>query len=316
MSLLNTIKNNFLKLLLSLVVSVWFFSWYVFPTNTANLMIDVYRYKSGLIKKSVDVNGHTNVYLEGGSLGIPIVMIHGLGGTKENYIKFVPYLEKKHVIIPDLSGQGESERLDDANFDIDSQVERLHSFMRSIGIEKFHIIGNSMGGLIAGTYAIKYPEEVVSLGIFAGAGVKSKEPSELEKMHERGENPFNINKQEDVDRFVSMAYYKPPTLPYPLKAKALDAAISNKALNLKIFESIVPDAFSLESRLGEIKSPTLIVWGKEDQLLDVSMVEAYEKGLKRSKTILLDKCGHAPMNEKSKETAEAYLDFLKTINSK
>jgi abhydrolase domain-containing protein 6 len=314
--MLNYMKKNFVKTLIGLLVGAWLLCWYVFPISTANLIIDMARYKAGLIKKSVDVNGRTNVYLEGGSVGAPVVMIHGLGGTKDNYIKFVPHLEKRNVIIPDLSGQGDSERINDANFDIDSQVERLHEFMQTIGVTRFHIIGNSMGGLIAGTYAIKYPSEVVSLGIFAGAGVQSTVPSELEKMYERGENPFDINKQEDVDRFVGMAYHKPPTLPYPFKAKALDAAIANKALNLRIFESIVPDAFSLEPRLNEIKAPTFIVWGKQDQLLNVSMVAAYEKGLKNHRVVLLDDCGHAPMSEKPSETAAAYLDFLKSINSK
>ena len=78
----------------------------------------------------------------------------------------------------------------DAKYDLARQVDRLHRFARTLGLERIHIAGNSMGGLFAGAYAVRYPGEVISLGLFNAAGVKSPRKSEVMMRAEQGENPL------------------------------------------------------------------------------------------------------------------------------
>jgi abhydrolase domain-containing protein 6 len=69
----------------------------------------------------------------------------------------------------------------------------------------------------------------------------------------------------------------------------------------------------LEKDLPKIKAPTLILWGENDKIIDVSSVPVFEKGLRNHKTVIIKECGHTPMLEKTQETAEAYLAFVSGI---
>ena len=82
-----------------------------------------------------------------------------------------------HVVVPDLPGFGESSRLWEENYDVDSQVERLHAFFAAIKLRGSHLVGNSMGGQIACTYAARYPDEVLSLTLSMQVVLSSPEPA-------------------------------------------------------------------------------------------------------------------------------------------
>ena len=76
-----------------------------------------------------------------------------------------------------------------------------------------------------------------------------------------------------------------------------------------------PDFRSLEKELPNIEAQTLILWGDQDKVLDVSSVPVFEKGLKNHKTVIIKDCGHLPMIEKPQETATHYIDFIKGIKN-
>jgi pimeloyl-ACP methyl ester carboxylesterase len=62
-----------------------------------------------------------------------------------------------------------------------------------------------------------------------------------------------------------------------------------------------------------VKVPTLILWGDQDNTVDISSVPVFEKGLKNHKTVIIKDCGHIPMMEKAQETATLYIDFVQGI---
>ena len=66
----------------------------------------------------------------------------------------------------------------------------------------------------------------------------------------------------------------------------------------------------LENRLSLIRARTLIVWGKNDRITNVSGVEKLEKGIANSRTVIIDQCGHVPYLEKPAEAKRAYREFL------
>lgn len=115
-----------------------------------NSLVDIFRWiernKSGLSTKSVQVGNHKIVYLEGG-VGDAVVLLHGFGDSKDAWVKFSRELVKTNrVVIPDIPGFGESTKDYNSKYDIGTQVARIHEFAKAIGLKKFHIAGNSMGG--------------------------------------------------------------------------------------------------------------------------------------------------------------------------
>jgi abhydrolase domain-containing protein 6 len=105
---------------------------------------------SGLIQNKVNVGGINFVYFEGGQGPETIVLLHGFAADKSNWIRFVRTLVSENkVIIPDQAGHGESGGTLKDSYTISSQASRLSQFTSKIGVDKFHLVCDSMGGAIA-----------------------------------------------------------------------------------------------------------------------------------------------------------------------
>ena len=289
--------------------------YYAFPEKVAGYMMDAARSKAGLAKKEIKIDVHNIVYLEGGK-GPTILLLHGYTGNKDNWTMFAASLTKDyHVVIPDIPGYGESSMIEKASYDLSNQMSRLHKFTQALELKKFHIVGNSMGGFFAGTYAVRYPDEVISLGLFNAAGVTSLEKSVVMKMMEKGENPLVLKDASDLPRLMTLVFVKQPPLPYPIAKVMINTSLANRKFYEKELKELGPDFLSLEKDLPKIKAQTLILWGEKDKIIDVSSVPVFEKGLKNHKTVIIKDCGHVPMIEKPQETATHYIDFIKGIKN-
>ncbi len=264
---------------------------------------------AGLREKSILVGKHTIVYLEGGR-GESVLLLHGFGADKDNWNLFSRYLTKRyHVIAPDLPGFGESSKIWGDQYNITAQVERVHAFAKEIGLTRFHLAGNSMGGLIAGVYAATYPGEILTLGLLDPAGVIDREPSQLSLELEKGNNPLIVESVSDYDKLLDFTFVKPPSLPDPLKSHFAEMAVQSKDFNKKVFIEATPGN-QLERIMREIRAKTLILWGDTDRVLSVSSARVLQKGIENSKVIIMKDCGHMPMIERPEETARYYLEFI------
>jgi pimeloyl-ACP methyl ester carboxylesterase len=251
------------------------------------------------------------VYLEGGE-GETILLFHGFGGDKEHWTRFSRYLTDKYrVIAPDSPPAGESTKKETEDYGYMSQVKRLHLFAEKIGLKKYHIAGNSMGGHIAGLYATEYPDEVLSLGLINAAGVNSPKPSKLSEKLAKGENPLIVSNEEEFDYLMKFSFVNPPYIPGFFKSEVMKKSAGNKKYNEKVFTDIRKDGNLLEKRLSKIQAKTLILWGDTDNIIDVSSTEVFQKGIKNNKVVILKDCGHAPMIELPEETAKHYLEFIR-----
>lgn len=305
-------KKILIALLILIMAAVA--GYYAFPEKVAEYMLDLARSKVGLVKKQVKIDDHNIVYLEGGK-GPAILLLHGYTSEKDSWLQFAAYLKDYHVVIPDIPGYGESSKLMDASYNLSNQMSRLHKFAQAVNLKKFHIAGNSMGGFFSGIYAVRYPDEIISVGLFDSGGVMPLEKNELMKMMGKGENPLVLKDSGDWPRIMGLVFVNPPSLPYPLKKVSVQKALANRSFYEKALKEIKPDFFSLEKQLPKIKAPTLILWGDQDRIFDISSVPVFEKGLKNHKTVIIKDCGHAPQAEKPKETAAYYLDFIKNFKN-
>ncbi len=285
----------------------------LFPEEATRLGMQAERKASGLSHKTIIIGDETWHYLEGGPEDAEVVLLlHGFGGDKDNWTRFSKYLTDDYrVIAPDLPGFGESARHADWDYALPPQRERVHGFVQALGLEGFHLAGNSMGGHLTALYAHKYPGQVLSMGLFNNAGVNAPEESDMAKAVARGENPLVVNRPEDFDGLLEFVSYEKPFIPWPVKGVLAQKAVEHAEFNQFIFAAYKSDRSSgLEPILAEIQAPSLILWGEYDRVLDVSSVNVMRPLLPQAEVVIMKNTGHVPMLERPQETAGHYLGFV------
>jgi len=269
--------------------------------------------KADLSVKHLALNGKSIALLE--SPADPtkpnIVLIHGFGANKENWVRFAAHLtENYHVVAIDLPGHGESSKDLDLRYDIDDQVGYVHEILKELKIQRFHLAGNSMGGAISSLYAATYPEEVLSLWLFNPGGIYTYE-SEFNRLVKEGKNPLIVNNTDDFDQLMDFAMEKKPFIIWPITSVMAEKALKNKAINQKIFSDIHGNhQYVFQKELKKIKAPTLILWGSKDRILDVGNASVFEELISGSRKIIFEEVGHLPMVEIPEESAMVCKDFV------
>jgi len=308
---------------LGLLVLVLVGIYFIWPETLFNLTVKAGRHSAGLAKKEIQVDDHKVVYLEGGK-GQTILLIHGYAANKDSWILLAKYLTNDyHVVIPDIPGFGESSQIQNESYAAENQLKRIDRFMEALKLEKFHVAGNSMGGMLAAMYGAKYPRKVLTLALLAPSGVGSPNPSELAILLQKGTNPLLTGNTEDFDRLIKLCFAEPPFIPSQFKKVLAADAVAHRDFNKKIWDDMVGNLTKETSSsrenflipyLPQIQVPVLIIWGDADKILDVGGVSVLEKNLKNYKTVIMKDTGHASMLEKPQETASYYVSYLKGKN--
>lgn len=287
--------------------------FYLFPKPFYELALRTQYKAAGLRREEVTLDDHKIVYLVGGK-GEPLVLLHGFGADKNHWILVAKALcQHFTVYAPDLPGFGESSKDDNASYTWSDQVGRIHKFVEALGLEKFHLAGNSMGGYLAALYANRHEQQVSSLCLLAPAGVLSAEPSELATLLAAGENPLLINTREDYDRLVDMCFTQAPYVPGPFKRCICVASAENSAFFTKLFEELFNDPQAIEEALSNCPIPTLILWGDNDRILHSSGAQKLADSMPRASAQIMPRMGHIPMLERPGDTTERYLTFQKSL---
>lgn len=288
---------------------------YVESGRATDYFVRYERESAKLVRKEIVLpDGMNYVYLEGGK-GDPLILLHGFGADKDNFTRIAKYLTPHfHVIIPDLLGFGESSH--PTNVDLSAtvdysaraQAERVHALVKALGLKNVDLGGNSMGGQIALAYAAAHPSEVTSLWLFSPAGIWSAPQSELAKIVEAQQhNLLLIRSVEDYNHAYDFVMSKPPMIPRPILNVLAQNSIKYEALSEQIFNQISHE--SVEQRIAGLKTPTLIVWGNQDRVINPLTAEVLYKLMPKSRVIIMDGIGHMPMLESPEQCAEDYLYF-------
>jgi abhydrolase domain-containing protein 6 len=298
------------SLVLAAIVSLLVLFYLLFPESVFKLAMEGQRRSAGLVKKEIQVDDHKIVYLEGGK-GETVVLLHGFALNKDCWPLFAKALKGYHLVIPDLPGWGESSQVQTDRYDMDSQVKRIDRLMEVLHLDKFHLAGQSMGGALTATYGAKHPGKVLTLALMDPAGAPSPKKPEFVTLMEKGVNLLFAENAEDFDKLMALVYATPPFIPGAFKKILVADLAAHNKFNRKIWKDWQPEKFSLAPVLPLIQAPVLIIWGDKDKITDIGGVAFLKKHLKNSTTFILKDAGHSPMMEKPKESAEAYLNFLK-----
>ncbi|MEP5485435.1 MAG: alpha/beta hydrolase, partial [Parasphingorhabdus sp.] len=113
-------------------------------------------------------------------------------------------------------------------------------------------------------------------------------------------------------RMLAFVAHKPMKIPGQFRKIFYEDFAVHRDLLDKIFWNLVEDSTvrSLNDQLDQVKAPTLIIWGRHDQLIDVSCVDVLENGIANAESVIFENVGHVPMIENPKATAERHLEFL------
>jgi abhydrolase domain-containing protein 6 len=265
----------------------------------------------GLHSHVQEAGGFKIAYDEGGKQhDSTVLLIHGFSADRDVWTRFVAGLRDRHVLIPDLPGHGQTPFVAGAGYSAPAQADRLVALLDALGIERVHVIGNSMGGFIAATLAHRAPERVISLGLVDAAGLRVAAPSALSRMLDEGRNPFLLDNPGQFDAFYAMTMAKQPFVPGIVRRAIAHEYVARRAQLAEIFSDFNQGSDMLDDRLSEISAPTWVAWGRHDQLIDASTAKVYADGIPRASLTIYEDLGHMPMFEAPRRSSRDYRAFL------
>jgi 2-hydroxy-6-oxonona-2,4-dienedioate hydrolase len=263
------------------------------------------------VSKQVEIYGQKIHYLEAGSSGPTVILLHGLGDDATTWAQTIPAIASKyHVYAPDQIGFGQSDK-PIMNYRVATLVEFLDQFYQKLGIEKATLVGNSFGGWAAAAFAIAHPQKVDKLALVSAAGYSGKGYSSGERLKELY-STFNPSTTADMRRLFELVFYD--------KAILSDASVVQYfTKKLKIGDGYTINAFMdsilrgedfIDDKVKTIKAPTLVIWGREDKLNPLAMAEAFARDISGAQKVIIELCGHVPQVEKAPAFNGALLKFL------
>ena len=253
------------------------------------------------------IDGRAVNYVEMGS-GPPILFVHGLSGSWQNWLEQIPSFAADHrVVAVDLPGFGESE-MPREKISIRGYGEFVDAFMDDVGMEAATIVGNSMGGFIGAECAISHPHRVERLVLVSAAGI-SVERMRFEpglKLMYLGESVAQWATARIVGRSTEMAgrargrkaimwFVTPHAERLAPELVIEQAKGAGKPGFLPALDALTD--YPIRDRLDDITCPTLIVWGKKDLLVPVKDAYAFDELIPDSRLIVYDDVGHVAMLE-------------------
>ncbi len=291
-------------------------SYYLLPLQWARLLLFAERTRSGLKAKRLTVDGRSFHYLEGGQ-GPCVVMLHGFGGDSDQWVPMARSLTGRfRLLVPDLPGFGRTSASASERFVLPLQAERLRSLLRALGIHRYHLVANSMGGNIAGLLAHDRPGEVESLTLLEPQGIESRIPTAMDLQIRRGQTPLIPAREGEFDRLVDLAFVKRPFIPRAIYRYLRRQALSLETLHRVVWRDLWSGEYPhlLETNLPGIGAPTLVIWGDSNRFLHDTALEKLELGLRDMRVVRMKACGHAPMLERPAEVRKHFEAFVSHLD--
>ena len=277
------------------------------------------RVVAGLSRATVEAAGHRWVYAqrEADDADAPtIVMIHGFTGSKENWYPLAHELGGRYrLLIPDLPGWGESERKPGAVYGFPEQAANVDAFIRAASPgAPVILLGHSMGGGIAALAAVRYPRGIAKVGLLDAAGVRFKDNQfGLDVL--AGKNPFGVDDQASLQRYLDTVFLDAsakPWLPWPASTGLIRKRIADADFERGVLDRIGRSEESLlpGEEAARIRQPVLLLWCRQDAVIDASALDLYAQRIPQARKVLLDGCGHMSLMERPRQVAAAVVDLV------
>lgn len=258
--------------------------------------------------------------------GFPLILIHGFGSKKEVFIAQINELSKDFKVIRfDNRGAGQSDRPIGA-YNMEMFADDVKGLIDYLKIEKTHILGYSLGGMIAQQFAINYPERLEKLILINTTSYFPADETGIEMYKQSKISYYNSLMEDPVKTFYDNATpgfsrnFKKRMLADP-KQKFYDSFSAEDLIEMKKMNPATPDditsqaealkGFDLRDKLSNVNTNTLIITATHDKTLPKLMSDIIHEKLPNSELAVIEKAGHSSIQEKAPEINNLILDFLK-----
>jgi pimeloyl-ACP methyl ester carboxylesterase len=231
----------------------------------------------------------------------PLVLIHGAGGSRLQWPRELRRLPGNAVYTVELPGHGQSEGTGERT--IGGYVARIGAWAQQVHLGTAVLVGHSMGGAIALWRALEDSESVAAL-ILIGSGAKLRVHPTIMEMTASG------GSLDEAIKLV-MGWGFRQEAPPALVRRATERMAEVPAAVLHADFSAC-DRFDVMDRLGEVRTPTLVLCGRDDRLTPLKYCQTLAQGIPGARLAVIEGAGHMVMLEQPGRVAEAVSSFLAT----
>ena len=293
-------------------VALWAYS----PSLPAEMLIARYANDHS---KFIDVGGvRAHVREQGNPDGIPVVLIHGSMGSLQVWEGWARELgQQARLISVDLPGHGLTGAWPRDEYTVEAYADFIEVLVDTLNLDRFVLVGHSLGGAVAWSFAATRPNRVSQLVLVDAAGYprdggEAPLPTRLARLPVVGDIGIYFKPERLVRRSLEEMYADPAMVtPERIKRYAeLQRFPGNREATLQRARSQEP----LDpTPLKRLRVPTLILWGAQDRWVPIADAFRLQHDIKGAKLEIFEKLGHNPMEEDPKATAAAVAAFLKPI---
>lgn len=253
--------------------------------------------------KGVVLRDNTVVhYLEAGQ-GPVLILIHGLGSSCEVWRDDIGRLARAYrVIALDLPGYGKSDK-PRADYSVAYQARMVKEFIDAVGADKAALAGNSLGGWIAALVALDNPDKVSHLILVDSAGIRSDAAPTVN---------LNPATREEQRALLLAVFADESRVTVKVVDDQWDYRKDIRATVQAAMESFKTSQPFLDARLKNIKTPTLVIWGRQDAIIPLATGERLAQGIAGAKLAVIDHAGHLPQVEQPEAFSRAVRGFIKS----
>lgn len=262
--------------------------------------------------KTIPIFGQKIAYYDTGS-GPTIVLVHGFGSqAKVDWGHVIAPLAAHHrVLALDEIGWGQSDK-PTIDYDIQTFVDFLGEFLRTLHVDHFTLAGESLGGWIAASYTIQAlsPQNAGPFAIPRPSKLILEDAAGHNAFHSNGPSPL-ISSVEDGAGIATIFYNKSLVTPEAARTNFAIKVTANDGATQRLFRANMKvDAEVVTDKVASITIPTLVVWGGDDPIVPLADGKDFAAKIPGAKLVIIPECGHAPSIEKPADFLAAVTPFL------
>ncbi len=290
-----------------LVVGVIYF---IYPGLMIGAVQSLSASGAGLTKKSVEIDGYTAHYYEGGDSSKPtLVLLHGLNDDKNSFVTSIRELTASyHIVLPDLQAHGENKKEEGRDYSIAGQANFVKQLSDALGISQLVIGGNSMGGHTATSFAARYPMNTNGLIVLNATGIQLENESVYVYFPEKIDVQF-------LENFFESAFVTPPAYPKPV----LQHLVNELNPTIEFMNGLIKQVetgtdFRINEQAQSISAPSLVLWGKHDPIVPIEYGQSYTSHLANARLVILENAGHSAQFEIPERIQSELKIFMSGLN--
>ncbi|MHB8352273.1 MAG: alpha/beta fold hydrolase [Thermoplasmata archaeon] len=260
---------------------------------------------------SGSAGGSAELHLRESGEGVPILLVHGLGGDHTVWNGQIgPLAEKFRVLAPDLRGHGRSPTPEGSTFGFDELEDDLFATLDRRGLSAVHLAGTSAGGFLALRIALDRPDRVRSLILLSTAAhadghTRAVAQHWTEVLREQGYEAY-------VRRLLKDLYYAEFLEAHLDLIDQTLAALRHRDLRAVVQWGAAIKGFDVRARLGRVALPTLVLHGMEDRVIDASHARVLRQAIRGAELKLFPYVGHMLPVERPEEVTQLIRDWVST----